>query len=198
MLLAGAVRIRRSPPLIDEGLEFDDDNLSPEAAINYYLNDDVSVLPLHTSKASSPAALTTARLPTAALNPAVNGGDFSFLIYESEEAEGFEAGLKGRFLDSALRFNATAFVYEYSDLQVQLFDSTIIQFSTFNASALETYGVEFDAQWNTNIEGLTLRGCLGLDRHLLLQGLHQRNRREPQGRGRFRQRGHHRLHRRIL
>ena len=36
-------------------------------------------------------------------------------------------------MDGAMRFSATAFTYEYSDLQVQLFDSTIIQFSTFNA-----------------------------------------------------------------
>ena len=154
--LAGAFGFG-APPLID-GLEFDDDNLSPEAAINYYLNDDVSVY-LSYKQGFKSGGVDNSALPTAALNPAVNGGDFSFLIYESEEAEGFEAGLKGRFLDSALRFNATAFVYEYSDLQVQLFDSTIIQFSTFNASALETYGVEFDAQWNTNIEGLTMRGA---------------------------------------
>ena len=154
--LAGAFGFG-APPLID-GLEFDDDNLSPEAAINYYLNDDVSVY-LSYKQGFKSGGVDNSALPTAALNPAVNGGDFSFLIYESEEAEGFEAGLKGRFMDSALRFNATAFVYEYSDLQVQLFDSTIIQFQTFNASALETYGVEFDAQFNTNIEGLTLRGA---------------------------------------
>ena len=154
--LAGAFGFG-APPLID-GLEFDDDNLSPEAAINYYLNDDVSVY-LSYKQGFKSGGVDNSALPTAALNPAVNGGDFSFLIYESEEAEGFEAGLKGRFLDSSLRFNATAFVYEYSDLQVQLFDSTIIQFQTFNASALETYGVEFDAQLNTNIEGLTLRGA---------------------------------------
>ena len=154
--LAGAFGFG-APPLID-GLEFDDDNLSPEAAINYYLNDDVSVY-LSYKQGFKSGGVDNSALPTAALNPAVNGGDFGFLIYQSEEAEGFETGLKGRFLDSALRLNATAFVYEYSDLQVQLFDSTIIQFQTFNASALETYGVEFDAQWNTNIEGLTLRGA---------------------------------------
>ena len=154
--LAGAFGFG-APPLI-EGLEFDDDNLSPEAAINYYLNDDVSVFVAYKQGFKS-GGVDNSALPTAALNPAVNGGDFGFLVYESEEAEGFEAGLKGRFLDSALRFNATAFVYEYSDLQVQLFDSTIIQFQTFNASALETYGIEFDAQLNTNIEGLSLRGA---------------------------------------
>ncbi len=147
-----------APPLID-GLEFDDDNLSPEAAINYYLNDDVSVF-LAYKQGFKSGGVDNSALPTAALNPANwPGGSPDFLLYQSEEAEGFEAGLKGNFLDGAMRLNATAFTYEYSDLQVQLFDSTIIQFQTFNASALETQGVEFDMLWNTNVEGLSLRSA---------------------------------------
>ncbi len=145
------------PPVIDEGLEFDDDNISPEVAINYYLNDDVSVF-LAYKQGFKSGGIDNSALPTAALQP-TNAAFPDFLIYESEEAEGFEVGLKGRFLDGAVRFNATAFTYEYSDLQVQLFDSTIIQFQTFNASALETNGIEFDMLWNTNVEGLTVRGA---------------------------------------
>ena len=145
-----------APPLI-EGLEFDDDNLSPEAAINYYLNDDVSVYVSYKQGFKS-GGVDNSALPTAALQP-TNPAFPDFLIYQSEEAEGFEAGLKGRFADGALRLNATAFTYEYSDLQVQLFDSTIIQFSTFNASALETNGIEFDMLWQTDVEGLTLRSA---------------------------------------
>ena len=105
---------------------------------------DVFLSSPRTRKDSVRQCVDNSALPTAALNPAVNGRDFSFLIYDSEEAEGFEIGMKANFLDGSMRFNATAFSYEYSDLQVQLFDSTIIQFSTFNASALETEGVEFD------------------------------------------------------
>jgi len=146
------------PPLID-GLEFDDDNISPEVAINYYLTPDISVFAAYKEGFKS-GGIDNSALPTAALNPALNGGDFSFLIYESEEAEGFEVGMKANLLDGAMRLNATAFSYEYDDLQVQLFDSTIIQFSTFNASALETEGVEVDMLWQTNVEGLSLRGAL--------------------------------------
>ena len=71
--------------------------------------------------------------------------------------------MKANLLDGAMRLNATAYSYEYSDLQVQLFDSTIIQFSTFNASALEAEGVEFDMLWNTNVEGADDQNSLGLD-----------------------------------
>ena len=147
-----------SAPSLIPGLEFEDDNLSPEIALNYYINDDISVYVAYKEGFKS-GGIDNSALPTAALNPALNGGDFSFLVYESEEADGFEMGMKANLLDGAMRFNATAYSYEYSDLQVQLFDSTIIQFSTFNASALEARGIEFDLLWNTNIEGLTLRSA---------------------------------------
>lgn len=149
-----------APARID-GLEFEDDNLSPEIAINYYINDDISVFASYKEGFKS-GGLDNSALPTAALNPAVNGGDFSFLEYQSEEADGFEIGMKARLLDGAMRLNATAYSYEYSDLQVQLFDSSIIQFQTFNASALETEGVEMDVLYETAIDGLSLRGALAL------------------------------------
>ncbi len=147
------------PPLID-GLEFDDENVSPEVALHYDLNETVSVFAAYKEGFKS-GGIDNSALPTAALNPlspSFNG--FGFLIYESEEAKGGELGMKARLLDDTMRLNATAFIYEYSDLQVQLFDSTIIQFSTFNASALETKGVEVDMLWQTPVEGLSVRGAL--------------------------------------
>ena len=149
-----------TPPVIEEGLEFDDENVSPEVAINYHLNNEISVYVAYKEGFKS-GGLDNSALPTAALQP-TNPNYPDFLIYDSEEAEGFEAGLKGRFLNGALRFNASAFTYEYSDLQVQLFNSSAIQFFTFNASALETEGIEFDLLWNTNVEGLVVRGAWAL------------------------------------
>ncbi|MEM7099305.1 MAG: TonB-dependent receptor [Pseudomonadota bacterium] len=150
------------PPRID-GLEFEDDNISPEIAINYYINDDVSVFAAYKEGFKS-GGLDNSALPTAALNPlSPSFQGFDFLVYESEEAKGGEIGMKANFLDGAMRFNATAYTYEYSDLQVQLFDSTIIQFSTFNASALETTGIEFDMLWQTEIDGLSIRTAWALN-----------------------------------
>mgnify|MGYP006419635325 FL=1 len=140
-------------------LEFDDDDVSPEVAVNYYLNDDVSVY-LAYKEGFKSGGIDNSALPTAALNdqdPNFNG--YGFLVYDSETAEGFELGMKGNFLNGAMRLNATAFTYEYTDLQVQLFDSAIIQFQTFNASALETQGIEFDMLWNTDVEGLSIRSA---------------------------------------
>jgi len=144
-----------APPVID-GLEFEDDNISPELAINYYLTDDVSVFAAYKEGFKS-GGIDNSALPTASLSPP--DGDFSFLVYESEESDGFEVGMKANLLNDAMRLNATAFSYEYSDLQVQLFNSTAIQFSTFNASALETQGIEFDMLWQTDVEGLSIRSA---------------------------------------
>ncbi len=146
-----------APPRID-GLEFDDENTSPEVALNYYINDNISVFAAY-KEAFKSGGIDNSALPTAALNPAVNGGDFSFLEYQSEESDGWEIGTKANLMDGALRVNATIYSYEYSDLQVQLFDSTNIQFETFNASALEAQGAEMDFTYLTDFEGLSLRGA---------------------------------------
>ena len=147
-----------APPVIS-GLEFEDDNLSPEVAINYYINEDVSVYVSYKEGFKS-GGVDNSALPTASINPlSPTFEGFGALIYESEEAEGIELGVKANLLDGNMRLNATVFSYEYVDLQVQLFDSKIIQFSTFNAGGVETEGFEVDVLWNTNVEGLTLRGA---------------------------------------
>ena len=149
------------PPLID-GLEFDDQNVSPEVALQFDLTDDVSMFIAYKEGFKS-GGIDNSALPTASINPlSPSFAGFDSLIYDSEEAQGGEVGLKAFLLDGSMRFNATAFFYEYSDLQVQLFDSNVIQFTTFNASALETKGIEFDMLWQTNVEGLSVRGALGL------------------------------------
>ena len=148
-----------APPLVD-GLEFDDDNVSPEVALNYSITDDISTYVSYKEGFKS-GGIDNSALPTASLNPlspAFEG--FGFLIYDSEEAKGWEVGMKANLLDGTMRLNATAFTYEYSDLQVQLFDSTNVQFATFNASALETEGAEMDLLWSTSVPGLTLRGAI--------------------------------------
>lgn len=145
-----------------EGLEFKDSNWSPEVALNYYITPEVSVYAAYKQGFKS-GGIDNSALPTNALNPNSESFEgFDFLIYESEEAEGFEVGMKGRFLDNSLRINASAFYYEYSDLQVQLFNSVIIQFETFNASELLSRGIEADWLWLTPVDGLAIRGNIAI------------------------------------
>ena len=83
--------------------------------------------------------------------------DFSF---ESEEAEGFEVGAKGMFLDGRLRINSAAYLYDYDNLQVTIFDGAKITYQTFNAGSARAKGIEFDAKFQATSD-LQLRLGVG-------------------------------------
>ena len=69
------------------------------------------------------------------------------LTFNPETVEGVEFGLRAALFDNTLRFNATLYDYEYSDLQVDFLDAERITFITTNAAAATTRGVELEAEW---------------------------------------------------
>lgn len=143
------------------GLEFDDDNWSPEVAINWTITDDISVYGAYKQGFKS-GGIDNSALPNLALNPNTNPNFPNDLIYQSETAKGGEAGLKGQFFDGELRLNATVYKYRYEDLQVQQFNAAVINFRTFNASELTTKGIEADFMWLPPVDGLSFRGAIAL------------------------------------
>ena len=148
-----------APPVIPD-LQFDDDNWSPEVAVNWHVTPEISVFAAYKEGFKS-GGIDNSALPTATLDPGSNPDFPDFLIYESEDAKGGETGVKANLLDGSMRLNGTAFYYIYSDLQVQLFDAVAIQFATFNASELTVYGLEADSVWFAPfMEGLQLRGAI--------------------------------------
>ena len=144
-----------SGTVITEGLEFDDDNWNPEAALNWHINDDISMY-LAYKTGYKAGGIDNSALPSAGLQ----SGDVEGLLYESETSDGFELGIKSILLEGTLRANATVFQYIYDDLQNQQFNAAIIQYDTFNAGEMTTEGVEVDAHWSTPIDGLELRTAI--------------------------------------
>ncbi|MEM8563409.1 MAG: TonB-dependent receptor [Pseudomonadota bacterium] len=72
-------------------------------------------------------------------------------LFDPEELSAYETGVKSDWMDSTLRLNASAFYYEYDDLQVQRVDSEIsggipVAF-TDNAASSDIYGMELDMTW---------------------------------------------------
>ncbi|MGK0224572.1 MAG: iron complex outermembrane receptor protein, partial [Limisphaerales bacterium] len=69
--------------------------------------------------------------------------------YDEEKLLSYEAGFKSTFADGRVRFNGSAFYYDYEDLQVFAF--VIVDglgFSTIsNAADAKIYGAEFELQW---------------------------------------------------
>ncbi len=153
-------------------IEFEDDNLSPEITATYAVSDSVNVFAAYKSGFKS-GGIDNSALPGAGLagignqtiNPAT-GNTFDAdatggLIFDSETVDGGEIGIKSQLADRALRLNATLYYYVFEDLQVQQFDGVAVQFATFNAGELTTYGLDVDYTWLTPITGLSVSGSLG-------------------------------------
>lgn len=64
--------------------------------------------------------------------------------FAPEEITAYELGSKNRFLDNRLEFNAAAFHYDYSNLQVDSFLNTTVGHYTANAGQGSYNGVETD------------------------------------------------------
>ena len=64
-------------------------------------------------------------------------------VFESEEVDAYEVGLKGRFLDGALTVNIAGFHQEFTNFQVLEF--TGAAFETFNVPRALTTGVEIES-----------------------------------------------------
>lgn len=152
-------------------IDFEDDNVSPEVSLVYRATDNVNFFAAFKTGFKS-GGIDTSALPGVGLagigNTAINpdtGLTFdeeatSGLIFDSETAIGGEVGVKSQLLDRALQLNATAYVYVFDDLQVQQFDGVAVQFATFNAGELTTFGIDVDWTWLTPVDGLSFTGSL--------------------------------------
>ncbi len=79
-------------------------------------------------------------------------------LFESEKVSGFEGGLKSSWFDRALLFNIVGYRYEFTDLQVNFFDSSGLDFIVRNAAEATTTGAEANLQWLPPVDGLDLHG----------------------------------------
>lgn len=81
------------------------------------------------------------------------------LTFESETVEGIELGAKATLLEGRLDLSLLAFDYEFTDLQVNVFDSDAIAFTVQNAGKNVTRGVEFDFRWRAT-HAFSVEGAL--------------------------------------
>jgi len=94
-------------------------------------------------------------ISSAATISAANIADPSPLAFAPETSKGIEAGVKGELLNRTLRFDLTAYRYEFTDLQL-----TSIQVTSYyvkNAGKARTSGVEGSIVWQATPE-LSLHG----------------------------------------
>ncbi len=153
-----------SPAFLQSGffsgpINFADDNFSPEVTLKYQANDDLNIFASFKTGFKS-GGIDNSALPSNSLSQAAASGDFSSLIFRSEEAIGGEVGFKSQWANRDVTLNATAYYYVFKDLQVQNFNAQTVQFITSNAGELTTKGVDLEARWRTPVDGLTLSSNL--------------------------------------
>ncbi len=87
------------------------------------------------------------------------------LTFDPEEADGFEVGVRGTVLDGTLRFDVTAYTYDFDNWQVDFFNSQQFAFLAFNAGSASTDGIEFSFDYAPpGIAGLVLHGSLNYNK----------------------------------
>lgn len=77
--------------------------------------------------------------------------------YKPEDAQGFEAGVK--FQSRTVRFAATAYTYEYSNMQVSTYDPIRVTQLVTNAASARIKGIEVEIDWRTPVEGLRVHAA---------------------------------------
>jgi iron complex outermembrane receptor protein len=144
-------------------INFRDSNLSPEVALRYKVTDDVNVYAAYKTGFKS-GGIDNSALPSSNLlgfnDPATRDAVAAGLIYKSETGKGGEVGVKAQLANRTVTINTSAFYYVFTDLQLQVFNATTIQFRTFNASELTTKGFDVDFSWRTPVEGLNIVGAM--------------------------------------
>lgn len=138
--------------------EHNEEYLTGKIELDYKVNDDLMWYGSFSQGAKSPGfnsgfidttGLFAANIVVPAGDPLCSQMPFenevacTDLPFKKEELRALEVGVKSTLMNGAARFNAAAFYYDYSDMQVfafQFFNQVI-----FNADA-EIYGAEFEFQ----------------------------------------------------
>lgn len=93
----------------------------------------------------------------------ISGSALEFREFDEEIVDAYELGFKSEMAEGTVRFNGSVFLYDYTDLQLELSDFADGQVVTtvFNAGEAEMYGAEFEFTWLAT-EYFTLSANLGL------------------------------------
>ena len=137
-------------------------NFSPEVTVSYQMNDDVMFFASYKTGFKS-GGFDAAWKPGELLRTyGVTGVPYDN-IYDEEEVDGFEVGMKSTLADGTLRFNATLYRYEYDGLQLtklQFSEGGVPSVRVQNAASATVEGLELETLWVTPVDGLTLTANL--------------------------------------
>jgi outer membrane receptor protein involved in Fe transport len=116
-----------------------DDNVSPEATLTWHPVRNTTLY----------AAYKTGFLSAGFSNPGnlTASATTSNIQFKSATANGGELGAKGTFMGGRLGLDATAYLYDYQNLQLTSFDATTFTYITKNAASARVEGVEIQGRF---------------------------------------------------
>jgi iron complex outermembrane recepter protein len=130
-------------------------NWSPEATLRWEATDNVTLYGAYKQGFKSGGFSNSGIISGLTANPLEDA------VFEPEEVEGFEFGLKSSHFDGTLSLEAEAYYYEFKDLQIDFFNSPTFAFITENAGKAETTGAEAQVTWlPPQVDGLSLYASL--------------------------------------
>lgn len=124
------------------------DNFSPELTLNYRPTQNLTVFGSYKRGFLSGGFNSSSAVPGVPIN------------YGPQKIRGYEGGVKASLLGGALRANLSAFSYKVAGLQITAFEQGGVIGTIRNAGGVKIKGLEFDANYRTPIDGLSLRGAV--------------------------------------
>lgn len=134
--------------LLDDDGTLTVDDVIIKASIDWKVNKDVLLFATYSEGFRPP--VTNRVGGGQATNQAGAFEGFRIPVYSlTDTLDNYELGIKGDFLDGTLRFNATAYYSEITDLQTSRFDPSNISFLVFtdNVGDAEIKGIDADITW---------------------------------------------------
>jgi len=118
------------------------DGTTYKIGLNHHFNDDLMAYIGYTTGFKS-GFFSTQTIQVVPGQPTVA------LPVNPEKVKSVEGGFKSILADRKLRLNASAFYYDYSDLQMNAFLNNTTRV-TLNVKKAEIYGLDVDAEWHVN------------------------------------------------
>ncbi len=135
----------------------DSTNVSPELTLSYHPRENLMFYGAFKTGFQSAGISNPGTVPNLTSLPIEVANDT--LVFDETVVEGFEFGMKGRFLDNRLSAEVIGFYFESEDLQVGIFNSNTTTFTLQNAAVALNYGAEINTIFQLN-DAWQLRGAL--------------------------------------
>jgi len=132
---------------------------SPEVTLSWRPNDELTTFVSYKQGYKAPA--TNVNMFTGSYVGALPGTPSQVGFANGEQVEGFEGGVKASFLDNRLQLTASAYTYEYKNLQVVFSIGSSYTTTIANGANARVKGIELGGTYSpAEIDGLTLNGSI--------------------------------------